>query len=171
MEPLFENTCVWTKKTLREMYYRVYRKWLIVVGVIAALVLLMLLGLSLWFSIPLREMPWKEGLVLLALVVFFAFLPWIQSAAAYKRYVSLYGSAPENRLRFREGRFENENTQSGGHMEHEYAQIRRVMETKSLLLLKLKAKWIIMLDKDGFTRGDAASLQEFLREKLADRKN
>ena len=166
MEPLFENACVWTKKAIRQMYYRVYRNWIITILVIVALNLVSIILNSLYSGIPvLRLMLEHSLLVVYALAVFFALKPWINSAVMYRRYFSLYRAEQKTVLRFYEDRFTQSGIRSSGETTFEYVQICRVMETRDLLLLKLKGKWVLLLDKNGFTRGDPSSLKAFLRER------
>ena len=84
---------------------------------------------------------------------------------ANKRLIQLYGSEPDVTVRFYDDHFVDQTKQTGAELNLQYAQIIRILETKSLLLLKLRGATFILVDKNGFTRGDAASLKAFLLEK------
>lgn len=165
MEPLFENTCVWTRKTILELHRRVRRLFSIVLEAIVALefvhFLILILRERLYMDFTLMAAAALFA-ILLAAVPFF---PRISAAIAYKRYLNLFRQEQVSHTCFYEDRFTLGSMPSGGETTLEYAQIRRVMETKSLLLLRLTGKWIVMVDKSGFTRGDVATLKAFLQKK------
>ena len=162
MEPLFENRFTWSKKALREMHYRVFRPWLIGIGVLVALFLLMIVFLSFFSGMPLREFLSPPFFVLIVFYIIFLFLPLYQAAVTNRRLLQLCGSEPDVVVRFYDDHFVDQTKQTGTELNLQYAQIIRIMETGSLLLLKLKGATFILVDKNGFTRGDAASLIEFL---------
>ena len=168
MEPLFENHYIWTKKMLREMYYRAYRPFLIVFGAIVVLSVLSLAVDLLFSETPLDPIP-PLTLVVIVLAAAYLFLPLITAVATYNRMKKLYGSVPEVTIRFFEDHFVNITRQTGAVLNLEYAQIKKVLETKSLLLLKLSGQVFILLGKDCFTKGSAASLRVFLHGKMKKR--
>ena len=165
MEPLFENKFTWSKKMLREMHYRVFRPWLIWIGVMIALLILVVVFLSVFTGTPLREFLSPPFFVLIAFYVIFLLLPLYQAAMTNKRLIQLYGSAPDVVVLFYDDHFIDQTKQTGAELNLQYSQIKRIMETESLLLLKLRSATFILVDKNGFTRGDAASLKEFLSKR------
>ena len=165
MEPLFENRYIWSKKALREMHYRVFRPWIIGISVLVALVILAIVFLSLLSGTPLREFLSPPFFVLIVLYVIILLLPLYQAAITNKRLIQLYGSEPDVTVRFYDDHFVDLTKQTGAELNLQYAQIIRILETGSLLLLKLRGATFILVDKNGFTRGDAASLKAFLQQK------
>ena len=169
MEPLFENKYSWTRKMLREMNYRVYRPWLIVIGTIAALMLALLVFASVKTSTPFVQYLSLPVVIFFVIAVLYMFLPLYSAVMTYSRMAKLYESAPDVTVRFFEDRFIDFTRQSDAKLDLQYAQITKVMETNSLLLVKLKGRFVIMIDKNGFTRGSADGLRVFLREKMRSR--
>lgn len=56
-------------------------------------------------------------------------------------------------------------TTSGTNVDISYMQIRKVWETKDLILLMSDSKLVYVLSKDNFTKGSATGFLEFLRSK------
>lgn len=165
MEPLFENRFIWTKKALREMSYRAFRPGLVALAVIVALLWLSVLFLSLIIGTPFRELLSPPLFALIGIYAVYALLPLLQADMTYRRTSQLYGGAPDVTVQFFDDHFIDQTRQTGAELNLSYSQIKRILETDSLLLLKLSSRFFIMIDKNGFTRGDAATLKAFLQQK------
>lgn len=52
------------------------------------------------------------------------------------------------------------------HLEFEYSQIKQVIETKNLIILKISRQNAILVLKDGFIEGDYKKFLEFINDKI-----
>ncbi len=91
------------------------------------------------------------------------FLPRKKGSFSYKQMLYTQGGKePRQLVRFYRDRVFCTNLQSGTHASYAYTEVTRLIETKHLLLLVLKFKLALVVDKDTLEGGSARELKAHL---------
>lgn len=158
----FENTCVYTQQHLLEMGRKTTQAFRLVL----LCACLLFLALGIWEAVA--GVLWR-AIVSFMFVAVWAYLllvePQMNAKRAYKRYWATYHAQVQTRNLFFDDHILGINVQSGGEMRIAYDQIVKIHETKSLYLLMLPKRMLVMVDKNGFQTGDAAAFAPWLRSK------
>ena len=161
MDILFENRFVRTKEILQEFYRHAYFKNPVILGGDLALVALLAVSLLLWGShLPLA--------VAVVVPVVLAAQYW-----SYQRAVKAVmkrddeitsGGDLEVTVTVTPEKLLNKDS-TGAALELPYDKVRKVVQTKNLILLQSEAKFWYLLPKDTFTQGTAEDFLAFLKTK------
>lgn len=164
MEPVFENTYVYTMESLKETAkYSMVQKYKITSITLAALCcLIAALLLLLHESVALIA----ALLVGAALVLFKLFrLPSKLAGQAYRRNEVMYQTQPRVVVDFSEDQLQVCNEGSHSTLRFSYDKIERIKETKNLYLFTLPEQLIVMVQKQSFVTGQPADFVPFLKQK------
>lgn len=166
MQNRFENKCVCTLDNLREMTTHT-RKTGYVVYISVCYVLLFLLGVTI---------PLYNGKIIMAVAVlgilfvtgiYFFMMPRINAKKQYEFYKKMCsGNELQIRVIIYDDRIENIDVYNNKYTEIEYTDIKKIVETDNLFNIILNNDSVIMLDKNGFIKGEAKEFYAFIVEKI-----
>ena len=161
MEILFENRFVRTKEILREFYRYAYFKNPTILIADIALLALLAVSLLLWGThLPLA--------VVIVVPVVAAAQYWTYTRAVnavMKRDDELTaGGKLEVTAAATEEKLVNTDS-TGASMELPYDKVKKIAQTKSLILLRSQANFWYILPKNTFTKGTAEEFLAFLKSK------
>lgn len=105
------------------------------------------------------------GLMGLLFLAWYIVTPYYVANTNHKRQNTALGGDAETETSFYEDRFVTITLQSKSELSLQYAQIRRVIKTRSLYLIVLPQQLVVSLDQKGFTTGSPEGLEAFLKEK------
>ena len=162
MEILFKNSYVRNKELAKEIYryYYFQRKWLVACYV---LLLLCFLG-NILISIFERTYNWGV-LVFIPLFFLFQFYCYFRQVnTMIKRDSEVHGKEISVETIVTNDYIQN-TASTGAVNKLEYDKIRKVAQTKNLILLHSKANLIYIFRKDTFTQGNKEDFACFLRRK------
>lgn len=164
MKYLYENQCLYTQACLEEMA-RATQKTSTRVYSAAFLALFTGAGVLNWIL---------EGFSFFSLLFFFAAaalgviyyrLPAKQARALYQSHQERYHAAVETEVSFSGQEFILYNKQSGSKASCLYSQVVKVKETKRLCILMMPKNLAVLVDKNGFVKGEWADFRAFIRRK------
>ena len=158
----FENTCTYTQQHLLEMGRRTTQAFRLVL----LCACLLFLALGIWEAVA--GVLWRAIVSFLFAAVWAYLLlvePQMNAKRAYRRYWETYHAQVQTRNLFFEDAILGINVQGGGEMRITYDQIVKIHETKNLYLLMLPKRMLVMVDKHGFEKGDAAAFVPWLRSR------
>ena len=153
----FENEYTMEKKFFKEYVYKVLSKKTIYLGLI-----IFILGMILFILI--EEKP-KTMLV-------FAILSGIVSILTP---ILIIKQLEETSKRLNNGKIEKTNVkflnniimdEGKVHLEFEYSQINKIMQTKNFIVLKISNESAILVFKCGFIKGNEEEFLKFIEEKI-----
>ncbi|HEX2937395.1 MAG TPA: YcxB family protein [Ruminiclostridium sp.] len=163
MEPLIENKCKHSKANLLEMA-KGSRSTVHIIICIA--IIIYCIGTAI--CCILRNC-FPGILVSFLLTAFFAFLylflPYKNVNKMIKRCYELYHAEVESNLCFFEDYILNVNKQTNGETKTDYNQIIKVSQTKNLYLMNLREQIVILVDKNGFVKGNKDDFKRLIKEK------
>jgi len=163
MESYFENKCRFSKANLLEMTKRIRKPSTINLFVCSA----MLLVCSAVFFFYLYDL--ALGFAALFLALFFIFfsllLPRVSVNRLQKQHRELYHAEIVSELAFYDDHLFSTSEQTKGEIKTDYTQIKRILRTQHLYLLQLGVQVVYLVDRNGFTKGNAADFEAFIREK------
>ncbi len=163
MESRFENSCRFSKENLLEMTKRI-RKPSTIYLLVCSAVLLVCSAVLFFYLYDLTR-----GFAALFLALFFIFFslfqPRLSVSRLLKQYRELYHAEIVSDVAFFDDYLFSTSEQTKGETKTDYTQIKRVMRTQHLYLLRLGAQVVYLVDRDGFTKGNAADFEAFIREK------
>ena len=162
MEVLFENSYTRDEKLIKEIYSYEYfrRKLLIIFDIVMILCLLS----NILILVVEKKCYW--GVFILAPLYFFYkfFCYWRQVRIIIKRDQEVHGKEISVETIVTNEYIQN--TASTGTVNKlEYENIRNVVQTNNLILLRSKANLIYIFQKDAFTIGNAEDFIKFLKDK------
>jgi hypothetical protein len=161
MEPLFKNSFKFTRELFIELFKdlnRLYRIVLLLIGI--AFLIFAMLSVGGYYVITI---------IFFGLGAYFIYMSiggyMLGSNRTYKK-MQMQGCILENiyTAQFKDNELHD------GTGTYNYAQIKRVRETKELLILKTENNTLIPLKKDCFTTGTYDDFKKFLREKCINAK-
>ena len=167
------NVCVIDKSVLSEtMRAAMRRPFFRVLRAVELIVIAAALGLLIWAIAAKQDRSTiLQAAFLLAAALFF----FIQQFILYPRRavknqllrqaMDEGSTALENRLWFTEENVANRRGESDELRHMEYKKIKRISETRRLILLTTRRNRVIPLDKQGFSNGDAGDLYKLLSVK------
>ncbi len=167
------NRCVLDRSVLREaMKHSMRRPFFRVLGLVELAALLAAAGLLIWALLTEQStLTILEAVFLLVMALFF----FLQQFVLYPRRAvknqllrqALDEGAAElvNRLWFTPENVANRRGDSDQLLHMEYKKIKRVSETRRLILLTTRRNRVIPLDKNGFANGTAEDLYKLLAVK------
>lgn len=169
MEKIFEVKTVITKEILTEFAQKTYN---IRSKKMRSLLLFMSLAFALmaFYSFYGKDY-WSFSLMILgtAFLIFMFFKGYIFTVNEnLKNFKGLYGQVPQLTYVFSEENLNEITSQSN--LTLDYNEITNIMETKKLYILIIKKVGVI-LEKDGFTVGNANAFKLFIDEKCKIQKN
>jgi hypothetical protein len=163
METRFENRCRFSKENLLEMIWRIRKP--ATIYLLACSTVLLACSATLFFY--LNDLP--RGFAALFLALFFIlyglFLPRFSVNRQLKQHRELYHTEIVSDIAFYDDYYFSTSEQTKAETKTDYSQIKRVLRTKHLYLLRLSAQIVYLVDKNGFTKGNAADFESFIREK------
>lgn len=166
METVFENTTIQTKEILRHGAACIMRKKLIVHAValaalgIAFLVFVFLKGTDVAYFFGVAF-----SFACIAIAIFrFDNVPRKFAERTYSDQMKLYKEPATVRMRVRRHDFTIENFQQNSLHTYAFKDCVKRMENKAVIVLKTVKKTYIILDKNGFIKGDTDALAAFLRK-------
>lgn len=168
METLFENKCIYSKKNLLEMTKKTQTKHLVVTNIFAMLFFVLnafarilihnSIGMGVFFL-------FCAGLMSITF-----FLPNITANKMFKQYHELYHTEYHTTILFYQEHMVDFNELTNGKTIIEYAQIMKVTQTRGLYLLMMRQNLVLLIDKNGFVKGDRAAFETFIKEKAVNAK-
>ena len=165
MDILFENRFVRTKEILQEFYRHAYFKNPVILGGDLALLALLAVSLILWGThLPLAVV------IVVPVVAAAQFLTYTRAVnAVVKRDAELTnGGGLEVVVTVTPEKLVNTDS-TGAALELPYDKVKKVVQTKRLILLQSEAKFWYLLPKDTFTRGTPEEFLAFLKTKGIDK--
>lgn len=162
MEVLFENSYTRDEKLIKEIYRYEYfrRKLLIIFDIVMILCLLS----NILILVVEKKCYW--GVFILAPLYFLYkfFCYWCQVRIIIKRDQEVHGKEISVETIVTNEYIQN--TASTGTVNKlEYENIRNVVQTNNLILLRSKANLVYIFQKDAFTIGNAEDFIKFLKDK------
>lgn len=163
MEALLINKCTFNKANLLEMTKAIRKSASI--ALIACSVIL--------FAVSVLNFVVKDsvstGIVMLVLAVFFGvfdlWLPGYTANAMYKRYQMIYHKEIFSELQFFDDSILSLGEQAKAESHMSYAKVTRVIRTKSLYIIRLSAQLVLLVDQNGFSKGDCAGFEALMKQK------
>lgn len=164
MEPLFENNYTRDKNLAKEMYQHIFFKRPLNMVLNGLLLLVFVVNLS----IAIGTNDWSNGLYLIIIPVFFGYEVFTYYRAVntmVKRDLEVnQGQKIEIVVTVSEEGLQQK-ASTGGESQLAYADIKKTMQTKNLILLQSEANLLYILRKDTFTKGNAKEFVAFLQGK------
>ena len=162
MEVLFENSYTRDEKLIKEIYRYEYfrRKLLIIFDVVVMLCLLS----NILILVVEKECYW--GVFILAPLFFLYqfFCYWRQVRMILKRDQEVHGNEISVETIVTNEYIQN-TASTGAVNQLAYENIRNVVQTKNLILLRSEANLVYIFRKDAFTKGNAEDFIKFLKDK------
>lgn len=158
MENLFENEYLMERKYYKEYVLNVLCKKIIITGL-----LVMIFGLIFTVFVGLEN----AKIVLTAAI--------IAGAASILTPVVTIKQLEDTEKRLNNGKIEKTKVifsdnivmdEGKVHLEFEYNQITKILETKSFIVLRLSENSAILVLKDGFVKGTQEEFSKFINEKI-----
>ncbi|MEN6596041.1 MAG: YcxB family protein [Clostridiaceae bacterium] len=163
MEALLINQCAFNKEHLTEMT-RAIRKTSSAIIFICSAVLLSVSLLGFFF---VRDPFIAYGSLFFALFFFYFNLYISRNSVklTMKRYMELYHTEIESELQFFDDSILSLSEQTKTESRLDYTQIKTVLRTKNLYIIRLGAQLVLLVDKYGFTKGGCADFEMLMRQK------
>ncbi|MEN6420246.1 MAG: YcxB family protein [Clostridiaceae bacterium] len=163
MEALLVNRCVFSKENLLEMT-KAIRKSSSIALIVCSIILLVVSMLN--FVVKGNV---STGIVMLVLAVFFGvfdlWLPGYTAKSMYKRYQMIYHKEISSELQFFDDSILSLGEQAKAESRMSYAKVTRVISTKCLYVIRLNAQLVLLVDKNGFEKGDCAGFETLIKQK------
>ena len=163
MEPILINKCTYDKDVLTEMTRAVRKSSSIMLSLCAVA----LLGVSFAGFFAAHNALLAYGSLFLSLFFFYLnlLIPYNSVKLALKRYWELYRAPIESELRFFEESVLYVCPQSQTEKTFAYEDLKTVLRTRNLYLLRFGERTTLLAHRNGFEKGDAAALEALLRQK------
>lgn len=158
MNELFENEYKMETKLYKEYVYNVLCKKTIIIGLI-----IMILGIFMFFV-----MDQDKSYVMLTAGI-------IAGVASIMTPILTVKQLEETEKRLNNGIIEKTNVKFSDnivmnegkvHLEFEYNQITKILQTKNFIVLKTSEHSAILVLKDGFLKGNESDFIKFIKEKI-----
>lgn len=158
MNELFENEYKMENKLYKEYVYNVLCKKTIIIGSI-----IMILGIFMFFV-----MEQDKAYVMLTAGI-------IAGVASIMTPILVVKQLEETEKRLNNGIIEKANVKFSDnivmnegkvHLEFEYNQITKILQTKNFIVLKTSEHSAILVLKDGFLKGNESDFIKFIKEKI-----
>jgi hypothetical protein len=162
METAFENKTVLTKEVLYEYIKSISKKKTQIIAA-AAGILFILLAVVEYSHGKVSSSVWS---LFLGIVIFICpeFCFRVLANRSYQRQLTLNGGKEmQKTTKFTENGIEVV-TSNKAEASFQYEQITHIIETKSLILLKVDRKIYILLGKNNFSVGDLTSFRSFIQK-------
>ncbi len=163
MEALLVNRCVFSKENLLEMT-KAIRKSSSIALIVCSVILFAVSILN--FTVKANV---TTGFVMLVLAVFFGvfdlWLPGYTANSMYKRYQMIYHKEISSELQFFDDSILSLGEQAKAESRMSYVKVTRVLRTKNLYVIRLSAQLVLLVDKNGFTKGDCAGFEALMKQK------
>ncbi len=163
MEALLVNRCVFSKENLLEMT-KAIRKSSSIALIVCSVILFAVSILN--FTVKANV---TTGFVMLVLAVFFGvfdlWLPGYTANSMYKRYQMIYHKEISSELQFFDDSILSLGEQAKAESRMSYVKVTRVLRTKNLYIIRLSAQLVLLVDKNGFTKGDCAGFEALMKQK------
>ena len=158
---LYENTCVCTKKVYREAGEQMVK------GLGAMSVLCAVSGVVTVFLAFRKQMFWGElfALLAIALLILVNWLPYQWAKKRYQEEEQQYGEPVTLQTSFQEDALTVRVAQNEKTVTLSYEQVEKLKRLDHIYILKMRDGSILLLDREGFTKGDAAAFVSFIKEK------
>ena len=168
MEPIYQNTCRYSKANRLEMAKRTTK---VSYTVICMLVIVYCIGSTIYF-ILMNDLLGSMCCFLLSVffILFCIYLPYRNVNRVMRRSYSLYHSEVESDVCFFADYILVVNKQTSGQTKIDYTQIIKVTQTKNLYLLILKENLVVPIDKNGFVKGNRDDFERFIIGKAVNAK-
>jgi len=101
----------------------------------------------------------------LLLLFFFVIAPEIGANKTLSQYRSDFGGQVMTEVIMDERSISNNNVQAKVNVSYEYKMLSELIETEHLYILMLKSKHAIIVDKEGFVKGNIDQFPAFVRNK------
>lgn len=105
------------------------------------------------------------GSLTVLILFLYIWMPGYSARALMRRITEGRDKEALSTMRFTDGRIILSDAASGATLEYRYEDIKNCRETDNLYLLKTKANQVLLLRKDAFIRGDAASFKNYIAGK------
>ena len=163
MDAILINKCTYDKDVLTEMT-RAVRK---ASSVVLSLCAVVLLGVSFagFFAAHNPILAYLPLFFALFLFYLNLLIPVNSVKLALKRYWELYRAPIESELRFFEESVQYVCPQTQTEAAYEYAELKTVLRTRNLYILRFGERTILLAHRSGFEKGDGAALEALLRQK------
>jgi len=165
MEEILVNVCPFNKETLTEMV-KATRKLSRIVIAVCVVILIVLSAIS---AFALNDYL-LAALTLFGAAFFGAFealVPRISVKKTLKRYNELHHTEIDSELHFLEDSIFSTCPQTKAESTILYTQIKKVLRTKNLYIIRLGAQLALLVDKNGFSKGGCADFEVLMRQKAA----
>ncbi|PKM40805.1 MAG: hypothetical protein CVV04_06375 [Firmicutes bacterium HGW-Firmicutes-9] len=168
MEPLFTNTCAYSKKNLQEAMFALNKRKRILISLFCLFSIAgCIYNYIIWYDYLFIIMAFG----LLALLLFkYVYQIMNKAKVIADRCILLYHEVPIQTVRFFDDRLEPVSIMSKEELSFEYTQIIRVEKSKRLYVLFFNGKVMIILDKSKFDNITLEEFERFIREKAVNAK-
>lgn len=169
MEPVFVNKYIHTKDLFIEMNHKYNELQIILLG---SLFFVLFIGLSLLGYFCLDNIPYSVATAILGII--FTFYPYFRikiiAAKREKQYLELFGTIPESETLFFDDRIESVSRTTNAELKLEYEKIKKIKQSKNMYLLILSKSLVVMVNKNGFIKGDCEDFADFIKGKAINAK-
>jgi len=163
MEALLVNRCVFSKENLLEMT-KAIRKSSSIALIVCSVILFAVSILN--FTVKANV---TTGFVMLVLAIFFGvfdlWLPGYTANSMYKRYQMIYHKEISSELQFFDDSILSLGEQAKAESRMSYVKVTRVLRTKNLYIIRLSAQLVLLVDQNGFSKGDCAGFEALMKQK------
>ena len=97
-------------------------------------------------------------------------IPRLETKKTLKRDNELYHATVKTNIKFYSEYIIGLNCQTNGETKTEYSQIVKIKETNHLFLLYLRANLVILVGKNGFTKGNAEEFRQYISQRVPNAK-
>lgn len=175
MEANFENICEYTKTNIYEMHKNhksVFRIFLPAFFIFEGIsVVVQVFDNTRLFDTSVRLLSIIAAVLLISLGVFlYLVIPRLETKKTLKRDNELYHTTVKTNIKFYSEYIIGLNCQTNGETKTEYSQIVKIKETNHLFLLYLRANLVILVDKNGFTKGNAEEFRQYISQSVPNAK-
>lgn len=163
MNTIFENKCVYTYDYYLQLKRKTMDKGATSVGWV---LLIVFLGLSVftiakgWYMFAIAAV---IGVLLISHRLFI--IPVMLAKFAARKNREIHGKDVETVNIFYEDHILAVNTLTMGKTSIEYTEVKQLLETRDLYIIGMDKGLVLMIDKNGFTKGSREDFTAFMREK------
>ena len=168
MEPLFTNTCAYSKENLQEAMFALYKRK----KFLMSLFCLFCIGGCLYYYFIWYDYLFVLMAFALLAVLIYKYVYQIVSKAKLtaSRCILLYHEIPVQTVRFFDNRLEPVSIMSKEELSFEYTQLIRVEKSRHLYVLYFNGKMMVILDKSNFENISLEEFERFIKEKAVNAK-
>jgi len=169
MEPIYSNSCIFSKTILDEMNKTMTPKGYKIYCITFIFIFLFISVLSIIAGKSIIGLIF--GICCLLIILIYFSRPKILAIMTYNNYMKLYGCEVKTKTFIYEDMIIGKNLKSNKTVQASYSDITSIAESKNLYVLMLHKNIALALFKNGFIPNDCLKFKEFIIRKMSECKD